>query len=449
MSTVKTFCKQQARGANTLRSNSMRLTKFLIVPFCFLIAAVSGLAQTSTQKEQVPSGSNQRQLPVPLVPRILQQDDKSTAAEKSDSPWFKGKAHFNTLRRDLVSNIKGSSKNGPVVKSSAGQRGLQGGHKQMPFWQGSFNFMGANFPFRMIGTDPATGSATTSVRVMIIPLDLTFGDGTELSASQTACGDTQSSVSRILKSPLFQSFPFTVGGTFLGNTQYEDGFQRANFWSNVSTTSPNYHVLLVGTAGSTQSFALPPLPAQGFPTDLTVAGPCARIGFEDQGDLDARVQNVIKTLDMPGDVLPVFVMYNTFATSGGSCCILGYHTTTFDTHRHPYIVTSYSDPGLFFQTIQDIHALSHELGEWMDDPFVRSFVPLWGNVGQVSGCVVDLETGDAVTGIATALTMNGFTYHPEDLVFLSWFARQTPSTAVNGQYTLLNSFSAPQGICGQ
>jgi hypothetical protein len=147
-------------------------------------------------------------------------------------------------------------------------------------------------------------------------------------------------------------------------------------------------------------------------------------------------------------VLPVFVMYNTFATSGG-CCILGYHTTTFDTHRHPYIVTSYSDPGLFFQPIQDIHALSHELGEWMDDPFVRSFVPLWGNVGQVSGCVVDLETGDAVTGIATALTMNGFTYHPEDLVFLSWFARQTPSTAVNGQYTLLNSFSAPQGICGQ
>jgi hypothetical protein len=67
----------------------------------------------------------------------------------------------------------------------------------------------------------------------------------------------------------------------------------------------------------------------------------------------------------------------------------------------------------------------------------------------VSGCVVDLETGDAVTGIATALTMNGFTYHPEDLVFLSWFARRTPSTAVNGQYTLLNSFSAPQGICGQ
>jgi hypothetical protein len=122
---------------------------------------------------------------------------------------------------------------------------------------------------------------------------------------------------------LFQNFSFTVGGTFIGNTQYEDGFQRANFWSNVSATSPDYHVLLAATAGSTQPFVLPPLPTQGFPVDSTVQGPCARVGFEDMGDLDARVQNVINSLNIPGDVLPVFVMYNTFATQGGGCCILG------------------------------------------------------------------------------------------------------------------------------
>lgn len=426
----------------------MRLTKFLIVPFCLFLAALNGLAQTSSQSQQGLSQPGQKQLAVPLVPRILQQGNNSANDLKSDSPWVNGKARFLTLHRDMAHNDMGSKRNGPTVKPSGSQQGQQDGHRQMPFWQGSFNYLDATFPFRMIGTDPAKGSATTRVKLEIIPLDLTFADGTELSATQTACGDTQTPVARILQSPLFQSFPFTVGGTLIGNTQYEDGFQRANFWSTVSTISPNYHVLLAPTTGATQSITLPPFPAQGFPTDFTVAGPCARIGEEDMGDLDARVQNIINTENIPGDVLPVFVMYNTFATSGG-CCILGYHSITFNTNRHPYVVASYSDPDIFTVSIEDIEALSHELGEWMDDPFTRSFVPLWGNVGQDSGCVVDLEVGDPVSGISTTVTMNGFTYHPEDLVFLSWFARQTPSTAVNGQYTLLNSFASPPKICGQ
>jgi hypothetical protein len=441
------YLDEPGARTNTLRRNLMRFTKFLIVPLCLLLG-LSVLAQTAGQKQASPN-NDLSQLPVPLVPRILQQKEQSASAEKSDSPWIQGKARFVTLHRDMVGNTLNSRKNGPIVKSSESQQGKQEGHRQMPFWQGSFSFMGTNFPFRMIGTDPAKGSATTRVPVEIIPLDLTFADGTELSPMQTACGDTQSAIQRILQSPLFQNFPFTVGGTSVGNTQYEDGFQRANFWSKVSTASPDYHVLLAAKIGPTQSITLPPFGDQGIPVDVTVPGPCSPVGLEDQGDLDARVQNLINTLNIPADVLPVFVMYNTFATSGGGCCILGYHSITFDTNRHPYVVASYSDPGLFNVPIEDIHALSHELGEWMDDPFTRSFVPLWGNVGQVSGCVVDLETGDPVTGRAMTITMNGFTYHPEDLVFLSWFARQTPSIAVNGQYTLLNSFSAPQGICGQ
>ena len=30
----------------------------------------------------------------------------------------------------------------------------------------------------------------------------------------------------------------------VGNTQYADAFQRANFWNSVSRRSPDYHVLL-------------------------------------------------------------------------------------------------------------------------------------------------------------------------------------------------------------
>ena len=85
--------------------------------------------------------------------------------------------------------------------------------------------------------------------------------------------------------------------------------------------------------------------------------------------------------------------------------------------------------------------------EWLDDPFIRNFIPAWGNIGQEGSCSFSLETGDPVTGTTFEVTMNGFTYHPEDLVFLPWFAREVPSTSVNGWYTFLNSFSSPQFIC--
>ena len=92
--------------------------------------------------------------------------------------------------------------------------------------------------------------------------------------------------------------------------------------------------------------------------------------------------------------------------------------------------------------------MSHEFGELLDDPTGGNLVPAWGNVGQViGGCQGNLEVGDPVTGIATQVTLNGFTYHPEDLVFLPWFSRTTPSFSVNGWYTLLNTFSGPAKAC--
>jgi hypothetical protein len=146
MANTPLHCEEQHPGDNTFGRNSMRLTTFLITPLCFALAALNGLAQASNQNQPGSSCNGERQLAVPLVPRIFQHDDKS-ANTKSDSPWFKGKARFVTLHRDMVSNISGSRRNGPAVKGSASQQGQQEGHKQMPFWQGSFNFLGAPPPF--------------------------------------------------------------------------------------------------------------------------------------------------------------------------------------------------------------------------------------------------------------------------------------------------------------
>lgn len=398
----------------------VRFARFALACFCLSSAGLTAFAQNTN-----PGALNV----------LTQNQSRPRNPEVSDSRLFKGKARFETLH-------------GPIsgIRSRSAKTIANGNKGTMPFWQGNFPLFGATFPFRMIGTDPSKGSASTTVSVQIIPLQLSFADGTQTSASQIACGDTQTVASRIIGSPLFQKTPFTIGGTFVGNTQYEDAFQRANFWNFVSTTSPNYHVLLSPQLNATVALTPDPALASDLPLSCAQDG-FSEIGFADIGDLEVQIEGLIASMHIPGNVLPIFVMYNTFMTQDGGCCILGLHNVTLSANAQTYVIASYSDPNIFNVPIEDIHALSHELGEWMDDPFGRNFIPAWGNVGQEGGCSNLLEVGDPVTGIAGPITLNGFTYHPEDLVFLPWFSKQTPSTSVNGQFTFLNSFAAPQAVC--
>lgn len=317
---------------------------------------------------------------------------------------------------------------------------------QVPIWTSTFKFNNQTFTYHMVGTDPSAGSATSNVPLVIIPLKFKFSDGTTLAANQKVCGDVKNTIFRVKGSPLIKTTTtFSPGGTNVGKTQYIDAFQRANFWSSVSTTSPNYHVLLKPV--QMQKIQTITVPAN---SGHTVAGPCARIGEVDINFFDNVAMSLLTSLNIPANTLPLFLDYNTFWTSGG-CCILGYHSTN-NAGTQAYAVAAYSDPGIFSVPIQDIHALSHEIGEWMDDPLIPAGnnVPAWGHVGQVSGCQGNLEVGDPVTGLAFTVNSGGafpFTYHPEDLVFFPWFARVTPSTSVNGWFTFLNTFSAPQAVC--
>ena len=374
--------------------------KFIVVSVCLTLLVGMGFAQKLTQLQVV----------------------------QGDSPYIKdAKPMFAVIPR---------AANAPAANQP---------DVQVPIWTGTFKFNNQTFTYHMVGTDPAAGSATSNIPLVIVPLKFHFTDGTNLSASQTVCGDVKNTKFRVKNSPLIKKAAFTPGGTNVGTTQYVDAFQRANFWNFVSTTAPNYHVLLspvsvkplqtinVGGSGSTQ------------------AGPCARIGKVDINFFDNIAMNLLTQLAIPANTLPLFLSYNTFETSGGQCCILGYHSTN-NAGTQAYAVAAYSDPGIFSVPIQDIHALSHEIGEWMDDPLIPSvnIVPAWGHVGQVPGCQNNLENGDPVTGNAFTVHTGGlfpFTYHPEDLVFLPWFSRTTPSTSVNGWFTFLNGFSAPQAVC--
>jgi hypothetical protein len=117
---------------------------------------------------------------------------------------------------------------------------------------------------------------------------------------------------------------------------------------------------------------------------------------------------------------------------------------------------SYSVQGVFAPNdgdtesfIADIHGLSHEVQEWYDDPFVNNEVNPWLTpTAPQYGCTTDLETGDPVVGYGFKIPMsNGITYHPEDEVHYSWFARESPSRAAQGYYTYLNNFADVASGC--
>jgi hypothetical protein len=65
----------------------------------------------------------------------------------------------------------------------------------------------------------------------------------------------------------------------------------------------------------------------------------------------------------------------------------------------------------------------------------------------VSGCQGNLENGDPLSGteFPALLASNGFTYHPQELAFFSWFYRQVPSIGVNAWYSDNGTFASDAG----
>jgi hypothetical protein len=90
--------------------------------------------------------------------------------------------------------------------------------------------------------------------------------------------------------------------------------------------------------------------------------------------------------------------------------------------------TYIDQPGLFSQ---DVSALSHEVGEWTDDPFINNNTP----------CGI-LENGDPLEGGQPGhpfgdyqYPLNGFTFNLQDLVTLEYFGAPA-NTSVNNFFTL-------------
>lgn len=303
-------------------------------------------------------------------------------------------------------------------------------------WDGGFtDNHGHAITFVMAGKNPSKSNGTTKFTTWIIPVIMKYGTSNgnmTFDPKSHKLSNGKTVIKNVLASPLFDDgIDFVQGGTDLGQAQYIDAFQRGNFWSLVSTNTA-YHTVLAGRT----SKSLPPLTidvsaSQGAVEDNPFGS--GMVGTMDINAFDSALQTYLSAHSdvITPATLPLFVSFDIYLTSGG-CCIGGYHSAN---SRQPngqtYSYSTYVDTVGAFS--QDVSAISHELGEWMDDPFTDNRVYCHDNS--------ILEVGDPLEGKPNyggfPYDLNGFTYNLQSLVFLGYFGAPR-STSVNSWLSFQN-----------
>ena len=334
---------------------------------------------------------------------------------------------------------------GPAQVTPDAQAQADAGPAGLTFARPSFPVFDVKLPIYLVGTDPAQGAATTTIPTTIVPLKFVFANGATLDGGNVV------DVTR--NSPLFQPTAFSSGGVDLGVTQYGDAIQRAEFW-NLPGFSPDYHVLL-GQPDIADTVTVV------VPASKGLTGRTANGGLVGLVDLDF-FDNVISGLypAYSAAELPIFLVDNVFLYEGtpNQCCILGYHNSEGGSvlTAHTWIYSAHVEPGTFQGDVfVDTVPLSHEVAEWLNDPFVGdlrqiNWVPPYVLPGQGGACQPNFETGDALEAPPRVFTqvLNGFTYHLQDEAFLPWFLPGTQSFSVNSLYTFLGTFTSQATLCG-
>jgi len=310
---------------------------------------------------------------------------------------------------------------------------------------------GTTYSYTMIGSDPSVaGAGTTSIKAELIPLVMVLSNGDTFDPTVAdSCDPGTKALTRVQASPVFASQSWTFGGTSIGTGPYLDAFQRANFWkySQPSGISPHFGV----TFSKVKTLPKITITVPAADGAEATGGACGsgKSGAAEVNWLDGYLQSTVlpslaASRKIGPNTFPIFLVHNFIEYQSSpktGCCILGYHNAF---GSQTYALADYDNSG-FFAGSSDVGPLSHEVAEWMDDPYTTNGTRAWGHVGQVKSCQSDLEVGDPLSGTTFADTVGSFTYHPQELAFFSWFFRQVPSIGVNGWYSDQGAFRTDAG----
>ena len=408
----------------------MKLRKWSFAALFCLLANTS--SQTITAQQPRPLVNMSRVAPHPVAPLSsaaqAQIMARGAIADSAASNGVSGFGH------------NGSASN---TQSSANHFGF-------PVWRSSFRTNGVEYPFTVVGSDPASGR-TTVVPTVIIPYRLVYpATGDVFDASSDLVGGV-TPMAGVLNSPIFNATSFSAGPTFLGNTQYGDAMIRANFWAIHSDRGQGYHVLL-GTPTVLPVQTITVDPENGFVAQ-TPSG--VKFGLVDQFWLQTKLDAVM--LDPANHITPSTLPIHLFSlieeTIGGRP-FAGFHSAEdLGTGGiQTFIVTSYY-PESALPSARNTGILGHEIAEWMNDPapfLTRNTVPLWQEPDIPRLCDNDLlEVGDPLTFLGSVYNVqtSSVNYVLPEVAFLPWFSRTQRSLSVNGWYTSLDSFTSHSEPC--
>jgi hypothetical protein len=318
----------------------------------------------------------------------------------------------------------------------------------LPHFSGSFSAYGHTYPYTMLGYPPSSGK-TALLQVVIIPLRMHFkGFGNARNISVVF--DPMAAVKNIVSSPIFNdaAFPDGVG-------QFGDMLQRATFWNSMDVAR-QWHVRLE-------------TPVVLDPVDVSVDrtfGTLTRVGNNYMGNasgglVESEMSTIMQTLGLQPNQLAIFVTGNVSADALGWHEAYAARNPNGGQDLHTMIYTSWFDVSMVGSLLADISTLNHEVGEWLNDPFVNNAAPTWAYPPASdprSSCAGNpyLEVGDPQGDGATyndfptvVIALKGYHYHLQDLVMLPWFADQKPSTALKGWYDFpaTNQITAPAVHC--
>jgi hypothetical protein len=315
----------------------------------------------------------------------------------------------------------------------------------------------------MIGNDPLLGHRTrVPARIISVSLELQNADLATTTVVPFAPFEKLT-----LGSPNFEEADYSSGG----DLQFADAVQRAEFFHSMKR---DWHTEL-RPARIVDRVTIPvprftTVDVNGTPTQVRTyfTGPTGDGGtfvllldsFFNDAFFNAVVQQ-IGAGHFTTDAVNILLLPNTFLFSldqgPGGALTLGFHTFIFDASSSPVpvwitVFASWISPGLFGAGIEDVTALSHEVSEAFNNPFLINSVPAWQFPGFPGTCQDNLEVGDPIEALGNQTfpirvraeeERRSFVYHPQIEALLQWFAEDVPSDAIRGAYSYPDATALP------
>jgi len=320
----------------------------------------------------------------------------------------------------------------------------------VPNFTRSFSFGGSSYSYTMIGRQPRA-KQTTTVPTSYVPLSFYFDEFVDANGNNITI-DATVDTGEIKNSPLFENAEYATG-----NTQFVDAQMRAEFWplfnkDGDNDGDDNFHVLL----SKPQTLIPVTIEVPAGSSEVYALADGTYFALIDINFIASQLNTLAQTEPITVSSIPIFLtrnaVYGDFSSDEPvSCCVGGFHTAfevnetatktfvqtlAFATSLDPDVSAGiFGDPAVF----SDVNALSHEIAETMNDPFVNNIVPSYQIPGTPAAtCQNVLEVGDVIENLApdyTVVTLHGTTYHPQTLGLLQWFEGEMPSDAINGDYS--------------